>query len=602
MEVNIMKTSKKAILAATALGMMGVGSIAAANTITAAKENTVATVTEKNDDVENHTLHINNNNVMFKGPATPGAKDAKEGFDVAGLFLDGLKIGGANFIGYLASTLGKDGLNSALTALGFDMRSTEEKKLDEICQQLKDIQQNLSKGFSDVKRKIVELHNKDIMNDLLGKLGTIQTPVISKMSVLADLAKKEQDSTVNKTELDNQKKEFYKGLSELKFPTLSSNNLWNATEQLANSFLVPYSVDRSIKLFDLYEESYGTAETWDYMTVQPRKKFITYVGFLVNSLCQLAQLSASSQMSQLKKDDSNLLGYEQGVRSMIKAVNTLNGQFKDELVKLDAIQKKHDVDHLITYRDRNVDKEGNIVIQDGVTLSTSLLPVTPGDNDFNYISYQRDGNNPAYVQKDAMGSQTALYENVIYTLDCTSQEDLYKKVFSDYSNYIKAVCVDTKSFSMKDYLVTAGFTCKNKDLFDKAKGFYKEVKDSEFRASDDGIWTRDVHDELRVYYYDFKNVNADGKSYDVYDDVKEYRSHPFASTEYSKPNRDAINDYYLCFVNQDQKTIYGKLKKTVIERVTSNTAKGTKYEKHFKGHRKSDGKNLDKVEIQDGQI
>ncbi len=596
-----MKTTKKAILAAIALGMMGIGSVAAANKIATAQEDTVAKSVEKNDNVENHTLHINNNNVMFKGPATAGT-ETTGGFDVAGMFLDGLKYSGANFICYLASTFGKEGFNSAMASLGFDMRSTEEKKLDEICQQLKDIQQNLSKGFSDVKRKIVEIHNKDIMNDLLSKLGTIQTPVLSKMAILADIAKKEQNSTVDKAELENQKKEFYKGLDELKFPSLSSNNLWNAAEQLANSFIVPYSVDKSVKLFDLYEESYGTAETWDYMTVQPRKKFITYVGFLVNSLCQLAQLSAGSQMSQLKTGDSNLIGYEQGVRSMIKAVNTLNGQFKDELIKLDAIQKKHDVDHLITYRNRIVDKEGNIVIQDGVTLSTSLLPVTPGNNDFNYISYQREGNNPAYVQKDAMGSQNSIYENVIYTLDCTSQEDLYKKVFADYANYIKAVCVDTKSFSVKDYLVAAGFTCKYKDLFDKAKGFYKGVEHAEFRPSDDGIWTTNIHDELRVYYYDFGNINADGKSYDVYDDVNQYRSNPFDSTKYTNSERDAIDNYYFCFVNPDQKTVFGKLKKTVIERATSNTAQGIKYKMHYKGYRKSDGKNLDKVEIKDGQI
>ncbi len=596
-----MKTSKKAILAATALGMMGVGSIATANVITKAAENTIATAADQND-VENHTLHINQNNIKFEAPAPTAGDAATKSLDVAGMFLDGLKSGGTNFISYLASTLAKEGLNSAMTALGFDMRSTEEKKLDEISQQLKDIQQSLSQGFSDVKRKIVEIHNKDIMNELLEKLTTIQTPVISKMTILADLAKKEQNNTVDKAELEKEKQEFYKGLGDLKFPSLSNNNLWNATETLAKDFILPYSVDKSLKLFDLYEESYGTAETWDYMTVQPRKKFITYVGFLVNSLCQLAQLSAISQMSQFKEGDSNLLGYKNGVESMITAVNTLNGQLKDELVKLDAIQKKHDVDHLITYRDRSVDKDGNIVIQDGITLSTSLLPVTPGDNEYNYISYQRDGNNPAYVQKDALGAQTLLYENVIYTLDCTSQEDLYKKVFGDYASYVKAVGVDTKSFSMKDYLVTAGFTCKNKGLFNKARGFYKEVKDSEFRPSDDGIWTTDIHDELRVYYYDFNSTNPDGKTYDVYDDVKQYQSNPFASTEYTKPNREAINYYYLCFVNPDQKTIAGKLKKTLIERVTSNTAQGTKYEKHFKGHRKSDGKNLDKVEIQDGQI
>lgn len=595
-----MKTFKKALLATTALGMMGIGSVAAASKFTSEQTDAIACNVEgENIDASLHTLRLNGGKSL-EG-AAPTAGEAAGGLDVSAMFLDGLKAGGTSFISYIASSAAKAGLNAVLSSMGFDMRTVEEKKFDEICQQLKDIQKSLSQGFADVKRKIVELHNKDLMNDLLDKLGMIQTPVISKMTILADLAKKEQGG-VSKEDLDKQKTEFFEGLSELKFEKLSENNIWNAAERLAESFTVPYSVDKSLKLFDLYEESYGSAETWDYMTIQPRKKFITYVGFLVNSLCQLAQLTADYKMDQLSENDSNRLGYKQGVDNMITAVNTLNGQLKDELDRLDAIQKKHDTDHLITYRNRTADKDGNIVVTDGVTLSTSLLPVTPNDNDHNYVSYQRDGNNTAYVQKDALGAQTLLFENVIYTLDCTAQEDIYKKVFADYASYVKAVEADTKDFTMKDYLLKAGFTCKDKDLFDKARGFYKETKDSEFRPSDDGIWTTHIHDELRVYYYDFNDVNANGKSYDVYDDVVTYKSNPFADTKYSRNERDTANFYYLCFVNPDQKTIAGKLKKTVIERVTSNTAKGTIFDKHYKGYRKSDGKDLDNVVIDQGQI
>ncbi len=584
-----MKKFQKALLATTALGMMGVGTVAAATQITLNKndENTpIATVS--ND--ENHRLVIGGEK-MFLGKTSAA-------FDFTSFFLDGLKAGGGSFIGYIASDLAKAGFKCALTSLGFDMRSDEEQKFDHISEQLKIMQNSLTQGFSDVKRKIVELHNKDIMNGLLGQLDQIQTPVAAKFAILADLAKKETNNTDAK-ELEKEKQAFLAGLSELKFEKLSENNLWNAAETLAKNFTVPYSVDRSLKLFDLYEESYGVAEKWDYMTIQPRKNFIAYVGFLVNGLCQLAQLSANYKMSQLNAGDSNLKGYELGVQNMIKAVNELNAQFKDELVKLDEIQKKHDQDHLITYRDRVVDKDGNITVKDGVTLSTSLLPVTPADNDYNYVSFERDGDNPTNIIRTFNAPDVVLYENVIYTLDCTEQEKIYKQVFEDYATYIKAVGKDSKTFTMKDYLISAGFTCKNQDLYNKAKGFYRSIQDKVFDQSN--IWKTDKNDELRVYYYGFNETNPNGNAYDVYSAVHGYAGNPFASVKYSKQNRDA-NTYYLCFVNPDQKTIAGKLTKTVIERVGNKTAKGTIFENHFKGHRKTTGDNLDKVVIQEGQI
>ena len=584
-----MKTFKKALLATTALGMMGVGSVAAASQIAMNDHENTPIATASNDD--NHRLVLNGEK-MFVGKTSAA-------FDFTSIFLDGLKAGGGSFIGYIASDLAKMGFKSALTSLGFDMRSDEEQKFDHISEQLKTMQNSLTQGFTDVKRKIVELHNKDIMNGLLGQLDQIQTPVAAKFAVLADIAKKEQNKTDSK-ELDKEKQEFLAGLSELKFEKLSANNLWNATENLAKNFTVPYSVDKSLKLFDLYEESYGVAEKWDYMTIQPRKNFIAYVGFLVNGLCQLAQLSANYKMGQLNAGDSNLKGYELGVQNMIKAVNELNAQFKDELVKLDEIQKKHDQDHLITYRDRVVDKDGNITVKDGVTLSTSLLPVTPADNDYNYVSFERDGDNPTELVKTFNGPDTVVYENVIYTLDCTEQEKIYKQVFEDYETYIKAIGKDSKTFGVKDYLVTAGFTCKDKDLYNKAKGFYKSIQDKVFDQSN--AWKVDKNDELRVYYYGFDDKNPNGNAYDVYDAVHGYASNPFSSTEYKKQNRDAINNYYLCFVNADQKTIAGKLTKTIIEKVGTKTAQGSIFEKHFKGHRKIKGENLDKVEIQQGQI
>lgn len=571
-----MKNTKKVMLAAVGALLTGFGSVA----LSMKSANNTETVTVSNT---NTVALEKSNGFKLEGAKTAPAATST-GIDIPSIITEGIQIGGKNFIGAVVSNLASGAFNAVLKELGYDTRSVTEKQFDKLEGQIENLQKSLEKGINDVERKMVEIRNKNVMSELLEKVKGVQTPVASKMAVLADLSKKELDKA-DENKLKEEKETFLKSLGTLKFSKLSENNLWNATEALANSITVPFQADRNLKLFDLYEETYGSLETWDYMTIKPRTQFISYLGFIVNSLCQLAKLEASYEMSKFKAGDSNLKDYENGVHAMVTAVNNMNESFKAELDKLAAIKKQHDEKQIITHRDRVVDKAGNVTIKDGISVSTRLMPVTPADNQYNYISYNSE-KNTARVVRDYQSGQDVIWENDIYTLNCVEQADLYKTVINEYKDYNKALGKTNYSdFTVKDYLLTAGFTCKEKDLFDKAKGFYKCIDCSSYDGSRDNLWSTERINDLNVTYYDFTKAEDEAKSKNTYDRVTYYKKGWFSSGHFSSERKDDINNYYLCFLGADQKTLLGKLEKTVIEKVRTKEAKGDNWKGHFKGHR-----------------
>ncbi len=580
-----MKNTKKVILAAFGALLTGAGAVGIS--MKAMSNNDVTAI-------DNSNVSLVNNNIRNFVVKVDGGKSAS--FDIASIILNGLQDGAGKLIGTGLYSLAQTGFNAILTQMGFDMRSVEEKGFDKLESQIDQLQKSLEKGIGDIERKMVEIHNKDVMCGLLDKVKSVQTPIASKMAVLAEISRKEL-AKEDANEIKKEKETFLKSLNELKFNKLSENNLWNATERLAESISEPYQVDKTLGLFDLYEDTYGSIETWDYMTIAPRKQFIAYLGFIVNSLAQLAKLQAAYQMNQLKENDANRKDYENGVQAMVKAVTNVNNILKEELDKLAEIQKDHDEKHIMTHRDRVIGKDGKLTIKKGISVSTRLMPVTTGDNDDNYISYDYTGKNLIEVQRGPDG-QSWVYQNCIYTLNCDAQKDLYKTVINEYKDYNASLGkTNFSDFTVKDYLLKAGFTCQNKEGFDKAKGFYKSIDVNSHDGSRENFWRTDKCNDLRVSYYDFSKADDSGKATSTYDTVNYYKSGWFSSGEWSVTKTSDFNNYYLTFLDADQKTILGDLKKTVIEKVGGENAKGDKWSKHFRGHRTLSDNKQTKVTI-----
>ncbi len=531
-----------------------------------------------------NTITLNKFNNTPKFANVDIKADASSGFDFSGMIVEGIKRGGINLIGMAGATLGKMAFNAILSNIGVDVRSAEQKSLDQIQSKLADLSNSLKEGVSDIKRTVIQAQHKNIMNEILTKLDIIQSPIAAKIATMIDISKKELDSNYDKKELENEKETFYKGLEDMKFAQLGGINLWNDTENLAKSILAPFAPEKSLGLTDLYEDCYGANETWDYMTIAPRIKFISYISTLVNSLAEIALIKANYDMSKLGANDSNILDYTTGLKNMASAVNALNAEFKKELDGLEAIQKKHDEQHLITHRDMVVNNDGSITYKEGRTLSTKLFAVTTADNDDNYLSYKHDEKNKAITVDFGLSGKQLVFANFIYTLDCTSNRDLYKTVFNEYNTYKNCLCDDAKkSFTMQDYLIKAGFTCNNTDGFNKAKGFYSRIDCSTRSHAGTLGWSEDTHNDLKAFYYDFKNPQFSETAGEI-SDVRGQRSTWFSSTKHWYEKGDQADNYYLVFVEPNQKTI-GKIAETEIGRVTTPTATTTAYDKHFKGHR-----------------
>lgn len=554
---------------------------------------TGAVMANNNKNTQPETVLVNNLNTYTVGQTKFAGSVTTGGINFSSMITKGIQNGGGKLIGYALKSVSLVAFKAVMKSMGFDVRSKEQKSLDNIERELDTLQKNLTQGISDIKRTFVHIHNDDIMNGLLTVIGMCKTPVAGKMATMLDIARKEIDKNYDKAELKKEKNTFYKGLGDLNFTQLGGNKLWNQVQTLADTIMSPRVSNNKITLETLYEETYGNAETWDYMMVAPRRKFIGYVGSIVNSLATLASLKATYDMSQYKDGDSNIIDIETNVNAMIDSVNALNAKFKVELDKLSAIEKKHDEDHLITHRDLVVNADGSITYKEGRTVSTKLMAVTTEDNDDNYLSYTHDQKNMSKVINTGMGTKTYLWNNFIYTLDCTSNKDLYKTVFDEYKTYKGALEV-AKDFSVKDYLKAVGFTCDNKDGFEKAKGFYSRI-DNRYR--DDGGWfTTTKHSDLRAYYYDF---NKTDKFEETPGEISEVISKTgfLSSAKYSHQRGDQMGNYYLTFVEPDQQTISGKIARTDIENVLSDTGKGSYYNNHFKGHKKWTGTEKDPVKI-----
>ncbi len=491
--------------------------------------------------------------------------------------LDAIKMSGKSMISAEISSLATSVLNGFLSEMGYDMRSVEQKQLDQISAQLTELQKTVEQGFETVKRNQIKIRNQNIMNDLLELLQQVDE-ITSYIKGLSDLSARElaieenpdEYTEADKEQLSSEKTDFAKNCSELQFSVLSQNTLWDSCRIFAQRIATPYKADGSVDLWVLYEETYGSLETWDYMTVEPRTEFICYLAFLVNSMAELSKLAAAYKLEDATPSMETTI--KDGVEKMADAVNTLNEKFKTKIEELEAIKKKHDEDHTITHRDRSQDSVGNIVITDGVTLSTRLLPVTTGNSSYNYTCFDHD-------EGRRESSTSTQYDDYIYNLDCLDQSAIYATIFEEYENY--CLCLgykeyDYSSFTIKDYLATVGFTCREseKENFLKTAGFYMTM--ACFRTSG-----RSYYVTLMCAYNEFANHSPGFTDISqVYADCSVW-THAYS---YSVTNN--YDKWYLCFLEPDQKTIYGKVNSIVISHGGAPQAVSVIYDKIWHGANK----------------
>ncbi len=455
---------------------------------------------------------------------------------------------GADFMKSGLSSLATYAFKTACMEMGIDVRDATTKKIDQIIAQLDKISNQIQQGFDDLTKKAQQVEDRGVMNDVLKLINQVKTPVYSEMKTLEVIAQREQEEGYDQEFLEEQKENFINGFkTKLNFYGLS-NEVWHSTELLAYALAAPNPSKPSQSLMDLYDNTLGANDIWDYQSYAPRVQFVQQCSFLLNSLALLSKLDAAKEISQYKPGDANIEGIQNSIDNMCKAVNIVNGIFQKELEKLSEIKARHDdeICPTMSHLKRTFDKDGYVHITTDYTVSAYLATITISD-----VTYQ---NTCADYYNDG-------YSHCFKSFK--AEDDFYTMILNDYSFYVNTYKVD-EDYNFKVYLRDLGFRIPEyrQSAFDEAIGLYKDVQ---VKRVDRGVfWGADYYSYYN--YYDWKgnqasnNISRVGETFwKNYDDEYHYA--------------DNIAAKMIAFVNADNQHLLGSTLYTIAHRNNDATSK-----------------------------
>ncbi len=454
---------------------------------------------------------------------------------------------GVDFMKSGISSLATYAFKTACMEMGIDVRDATTKKIDQILAQLNQISKQIAQGFDDLTKKTQQVQDSNIMSKVLERLNEVRSPILVEMSTLEDIAKKEDDPTYDKEFLARQKETFIDGFkTKLNFYGLS-NVLWHSTEMLALQLTNPNEIKRTQSLMDLYDNTLGANDIWDYQSYAPRIHFVQECTFLINSLALLAKLDAAKEISGYEPGDSNIDGVKKGISQMCTAVNAFNSVFQKELEKLEAIRQRHDDDEkpTMSHLKRTFDSDGFVHVSTDYTVSAYLATVTV-DN----VAWK---NTVADCYNDS-------YSHCFKTF--RADESFQQTILTDYTFYVNNYEVE-EGYNLKNYLVDVGFRIpKGKEgEFEEAIGIYKNIDVSHI---DRGVFRGTDH-YAYYNYYDWSGSHASKDYCRVgetfwrhYDDEQIYQ--------------DNLNKKMVAFIDQNNTELYGSTYWTIAQRVNKSTS------------------------------
>ena len=293
---------------------------------------------------------------------------------------------------------------------------------------------NLYRGYQYILRH--KDINKDSLKDLYSFIDTTQVNLMPLVQGgLVSLAQKEASGEYTDDQLDEARKDFFNiSLYHLSIPKATS--LVNFVTDFANHILIPNSVDKSQNVFDYYQLSVGRFDKWSSQSYTNRRNYIAYLDTILLSAANLAIFDASHRIENIS-DDASKKSIETSFNNMIKAVNSVNKMFQNELTRLEEY-KKLEENKQIKYLPTNT------------IYSTRLATMT---YDFNS---DKQGFVKTLATKDnkKFNGMGLLFQ----------ASNIVDKVAKDYSDYMKTWKV--KDYSLVKYLKDAGFYANDSKAFE----------------------------------------------------------------------------------------------------------------------------------------
>ena len=453
---------------------------------------------------------------------------------------------GKSFLESGISSLATYAFKTACAEMGIDVRDATTKKIDQIQKTLDIMQIQIKQGFDDAAKREQQKEDRTSMNEILDRIGEVKSPILSEMKILETIAQKEE-AGVDKATLDAEKERFVNAMpTNLNFYGLS-NKVWHSTEMLAQQFTSPNKSLLTQTLMDVYDNTLGANDIWDYQSLAPRMNFIKECAFLINSMALLAKIEAASDISKYPEGDSNIEGIKSSIEAMANAVNTVNEVFQKELIKLQEIKDKHDdpVAPTMSHYKRTYDKDGFLTLSTDYTVSAYLATVGVDD-----VVWQN-------TVDDFYDNGTS---HCFKTFE--ANKDFYSTLYNDYSFYIANYQTST-DYNLKYYLRDLGFRIPDgkQDAFDESIGIYRNVGVADIGR---GFLRGDDYYAYYSYYdwngnYATKDFCRVGQTFwRNYDDSEVYS--------------DNLAKKMIAFMNPDSQTLYGNVYWTIAHRDDSSTS------------------------------
>ncbi len=460
---------------------------------------------------------VNTSNNVKVSPITQGANE-EELLAKGGTYLVNLiKTKGCEFLtGNLIPMAGQLAVNTILTQLGIGQYATMIEgfeKIEKLCEKTQ-------RQIKELDEKVQKLDDEKYMNNILNQVNTFRLNEANAIDAIGALIENENNK-IDENKLNEYRDQVYNDLiNNIKFDA-DSANVQVAVQKLCENILTPNTSKDYVNIFDLYKNTLGTYQKWNYETLKPTREFITYISSVLLKGVLIANYDASYRIKGLDKDNPIRTAYQNRILDMTKAFNKVMGLFKNKLDELDNLEKDINTYNIIEYNY----KGKNIKM-------------------FRYLAhinmYEKENN--AMLLFNGRKGREKTYNSLANLI---ANEDFYKLMFNDYNEIKDLYKIDNNEFGFKDYVTTCGFNLGT--LKSNVKGFYRQTF-----FEDESVpthWTK-------VDYYDLNEPNKNHRVTAFKSYVDGGRLSEVFLGKYDHIDqvpKEGFNNEYLCFVTSDYK-------------------------------------------------
>ncbi len=394
-----------------------------------------------------------------------------------------------------------------LKECGLDLRDATTKTLEKIQTQLNIIEEKVDA----IAYKQEQYHSEDVLSKVLDLLYEANFKYVNyvtgSLSYLADI---ECDPSISEEEAEKERLKVYNdGVKDL---FIDASPFATYVTTLAKRVIKPNSADGTKNIFYYYDHTIGLSDKWTIQYYKNVKNFIAYIDSALILLSNLAKFQIYYRSQEVGEGMKKT--YELMMNDMADAVNEVNTLFAAKLKEIDYIRNEWQWMGINKY------------IATNKYYSTRMATLTYDLNDRGYGD-SRQGLILAY--SNSYGKQGNLQVTFAYQ----PNNDILEAVSKDFRSFAGDYC--TSSYTLKDYLASAGFWCNNPDLYDKAAGLFAGNM-----YVDKYGWKYDDKDYSIAYYDNYGNYKRSNAF-----TVATYHTW-YGGVDYTELHGNDKN-YYLCF-------------------------------------------------------